>query len=171
MNLKHIPLLTATLLASGTATSAQTQLPNLYECYSFNTKVSLLIGNTNEGGVSIYPTTSHMDISIGTHDFSFSEEQIMRESTLIGDLWEVMLSGKEGAYADYATLVIPSLMNSDEPVQFMTKLVLTRVYRQDMMTESKATQSFLPNLMNLRNAPENPSKYISVYCTGSTLFF
>lgn len=171
MNLKHISLVTTVLLASSTAAFAQAVQPNFYECSSFTTKVTLLIGNASEGEVGIYPPTSHMDISTQNKDFSFSEDQIVRESTLIGDLWEVQLSQEPDGHAEYATLVIPPLMSNDEPVHFKTKLILTRLYQQGLMDQSNEPQLFIPNLTSMGSDSENPSKYMTVYCTGSTLFF
>lgn len=156
MKTKHLTLLVATLIGIGAHTAAfAVQTPNYYECTGKNISLNLAIGSKAE--VGILPPQTRMNLQIGKKNYSFQEQDITTESTLIGGLWEVTLKFIPDLYIDHASVLIPSIALNSAPISFKSQLILTRV-----------NTPFIPTPYE---GVVNTSKYIDIACTASMLFY
>jgi hypothetical protein len=150
-----LTVLAAAFLAAGSAANAA-QKPNHFDCTGRNAQLSLTVGSGG-GNVEILPAKTSLDLLIGAKPYQFGEADIVKESTLIGDLWEVTLSFIPDVAIQHASVIIPSISLGAEPVSFKSQLVLTKV------NTPFTTQAFVGVV--------NPSRYIDLTCTASMLFF
>ncbi|NJD06132.1 MAG: hypothetical protein FIA97_06495 [Methylococcaceae bacterium] len=156
MTVNSLALSVAGLIGLGLdATAHAAQAPNFYECTGRNASVTLTVGN--DAQVGILPAETSLQLQIGTKSYSFGKKQITTESTLIGDLWEVALEHIPDLYLKHASVIIPEIALGQEPVQFKSQLVLTTV------NTPFAPQAF--------EGVVNPSRYVDLKCTASTVFF
>lgn len=149
-------LLTSTLIlaTSGIAQAAQT--PNFYECTGNNAHATLMIG-MSKAEVSIWPTQTTLSLDLGKKNYTFQEEEISREPTLIGELWEVTVNSVPDLYTTHATLVVPSITLDKAPAVFKSQLILTRV-------ATSISGEPAPGVVN-------PSRYIPVKCSASVVYY
>lgn len=149
-------LATAILLGLGLTNVAQaTQEPNFYECTGKNASLILSIGSKAEIGIS--PAQTLLNLQVGQKNYTFQEQEIMTESTLIGDLWEVTLDHIPDQQIDHASVVIPSINLGESPVRFKSQLILTRL-------STPFTGKPLEGVVNA-------SKYIDLFCTASVVYY
>ena len=156
MTVKNFLLLGSALIGLGlnsVVTAAQT--PNYYECSGRNAHLILTIGSG--GGIGIMPVETKLDLQLNNMSYSFTVDEITTESTLIGELWEVIVEQIPDLYVKHATAVIPTIALGQGPVKFSTKLVLT-----------KTNTPFSPDTFE---GVVNPSRYINLRCTASMLYF
>ena len=156
MNKQYASIFAVTLFGFCLINTAQaTQNPNVYNCTGKNVNLNLVVGSKAE--VSILPAKTRLELQMGQKKYSFQEQEIMSESTLIGDLWEVTLKYMPDIYIDHATLVIPSINLGESPLRFKSQLILTRV----------STPFIGKPLEGIVNA----SKYIALTCKASVIYF
>ena len=126
MNTKYFSLLSASLLGVALINPAvASQAPNFYECTGKNTHLTLTVGSQQE--IGIVPAVTIMSVQIGPKKFSFKDEDIITESTLIGDLWEASAETVPDLYVKYLTVVIPEIKLNEVPVSFKSQLIMTKV--------------------------------------------
>lgn len=154
MNIKNLTILGTALLGFGLTTITEAaQSPNFFSCIGRNVSLTLAVGSNAEVGVS--PTQTALSLNIGKKKYAFQAANIVTESTLIGDLWEVILNVKPDLYVDHASVVIPSVSLGKVPLKFKSQLILTRVET--------------PFIVNAFEGIVNPSKYIDISCTASVV--
>lgn len=156
--MKHLnkSLLGAIGLGLGLQTFAEAaQTPNFYDCTGRHVHATLVVGSQAE--VGILPVQTTFDLQLGEKSYRFQEPDIVTESTLIGDLWEVVLEHIPDLHIKHASIVIPSVSLGDSPVTFKSQLILTTV-----------NTPFSPNPFE---GVVNPSKYIDLACTASMVYF
>lgn len=152
---RNLSIFTAALFSLGVQGTANAQFPNYYECSGRNVQLTLTVGSGAE--IGIVATETNMNLQIGKNNFVFRGEEVNTEETLIGDLWEVVLKAVPDQSTLYATLVTPEINLGDSPVQFATKLILTKAYTSITGEPPEGVV--------------NPSKYKNLFCTASLLFF
>lgn len=156
MSVKTYLLLGAALIGLGSNSLVNAaQTPNHYECNGRNTHLILTIGSG--GDIGIMPVETRMDLQLNNVSYSFGADEITTESTLIGELWEVVVEQIPDLYIKDATVIIPTIALGQAPVKFRTKLVLTRT-----------NTPFSPDTFE---GVVNPSLYINLRCTASMLYF
>lgn len=156
--MKHLnkSLLGAIGLGLGLQTVADAaQTPNFYECTGRHVSLTLVVGSQAE--VGILPPQTTLNLQLGEKSYRFQESDIVTESTLIGDLWEVVLEHIPDLHIKHASVVIPSVSLGKSPVTFKSQLVLTTV-----------NTPFIPTPFE---GVVNPSKYIDLACTASMVYF
>lgn len=156
--MKHFnkSLLAAIVLELGLATVADAaQTPNFYECTGRNVNLSLIVGS--EAEIGILPPQTSLNLQFGQKSYSFQKEAIVTESTLIGDLWEVVLEHIPDLYIKHASVVIPSVSLGQSSISFKSQLILTTV-----------NTPFIPTPFE---GVFNPSKYVDLTCTASLVYF
>ncbi|MEJ2621632.1 MAG: hypothetical protein P8163_15635 [Candidatus Thiodiazotropha sp.] len=131
-------------------------IPNYYECSGRNAHLTLTIGS-NSGNVGIMPVETKLDLQLNNMSYSFTADEITTESTLIGELWEVMVEQIPDLYIKDATVIIPTIALEQGPVNFRTKLLLT-----------KTNTPFSPDTLE---GVVNPSRYVNLRCRASMLYF
>ncbi len=136
--------------------SQAAQTPNFYECTGNNVHATLSVG-TSKAEVSILPTQTTLSLDLGKKSYTFKEEEISRESTLIGELWEVAVKSVPDLYSSHATLVVPTITLDNAPVAFKSQLILTRV-------ATSITGEPGPGVVN-------SSRYIPVKCSASMVYY
>jgi hypothetical protein len=141
------------LFSNSVLNAAQT--PNYYECNGRNAHLTLTIGSG--GGMGIMPVETKLDLQLNNMSYSFDANEITTESTLIGELWEVVVEQIPDLYVKDATVIIPTIALGQGPVNFSTKLVLT-----------KTNTPFSPDTFE---GVVNPSRYVHLRCTASLLYF
>jgi len=143
-------------VVSLSAVSAQAvQTPNFYECSGKNVNLTLVVGSNSEVGI-VAPTTS-LNLSIGRKNYSFQGEEVTTESTLIGDLYEVTLNFIPDLKIEHASVLIPAISMGEAPVDFKSKLILTKV-----------NTPFAPTAFE---GVINPSRFIDIGCQASFVYF
>lgn len=156
MNLKHIPMLVGGLLAVGLANAGETmQAPNYYQCTGRGANLTLSIGSKAE--VGIMPAQTLLSLTLGKKSYSFTEDQITLESTLVGQLWEVPLQQVPDAYIKYASLIIPEINLGRQPQDFRSQLVLTKL---------ASSLSGKPQV-----GVNNPSNFIDLACQAMMVYY
>jgi len=156
MKSNQLPLLTAVLLFAAIETAQGAQTPNSYDCVGKNIHATLNIG-TSKAEVSILPTQTSLSLQIGKKSYSFSEAELTKESTLIGDLWEAPLNFVTDVYINHASLLIPSVLVDNAPVEFESRLILTHVSTPFVATPPAGVV--------------NTSRFIPVKCSASMLYY
>lgn len=163
MKLKQSSMIGVGLLVVATASASEPQVgqsPTFYQCSGKDVKVTLSIGSKAE--VDIGPTETVMNLKLGKKNYSFKEADMVQESTLIGELWEVAVEQVPDSHVRYATLVIPDIGLTTAPLPaksqlpFKSQLVLTKVLT------SLAGKSSI--------GVTNSSKYVDLSCEAMLVF-
>lgn len=156
MKSKHATMIAGVLLSAALAGTANAiQQPNFYQCSGRGADLTLSIGSKAE--VGILPAATVLNLELGRKKYSFKEADITRESTLIGELWEVTLEHIPDLRIDHATLVIPQIALGDAPQAFSSQLILTRVATPFSGEPAKGVV--------------NASRYVDLNCTASLIYY
>lgn len=156
MKPSQLSLIAASLFWSAWLNAAETlQQPNFYECSGRGANLTLSIGSKAE--VGIMPAATVLNLELGKQSYSFKEQDITVESTLIGELWEVALQQVPDSHINYASVVIPQINLGGEGQRFTSQLILTKVL-------TPFTGQPVKDVVNA-------SKYIDLSCTASIVYF
>lgn len=155
MKLKPTRIMVAALLSLGLAdTVSASQQVNFYQCSGRGVNLTLSIGGNAEIGIS--PAATILTLELGKQRYSFEGRNITVESTLIGELWEVMLQQIPDSHIEQASVVIPEIRLGNEPLRFASQLILTRV---ETPLSGEPAQGVI-----------NASKYVDLSCTASMVY-
>ena len=156
MNLKHTSMVVVTLLWAGMVNAGETlQSPNFYQCSGRGANLTLSIGSKAE--VGIMPAETVLSLMLDKQNYSFKEEDITLESTLIGELWEVTLKQVPDSHVKHASVIIPEINLGQQPLHFKSQLVLTKVVTP---LAGKSVDGVV-----------NASKYIDLSCDAMMVYY
>lgn len=156
MKLKRTSTIAAAFFWVGMANAAEAaQQPNFYECSGRGASLTLSVGSKAE--VGIMPAATLLSLEMGNKSYSFKEQEITVESTLIGELWEVTVQHVPDSHIDHASVVIPQINLGGEAQRFASQLVLTRVATPFTGQPPKGVV--------------NESKYIDISCVASQVYY
>lgn len=155
MKFKPTRIITAALLSAGlTDAVSASQQANYYECSGRGVHLTLSIGAKVEIGIP--PAATVLNLELGKQRYSFAEQDLTVESTLIGELWEVMLRQVPDSHLEQASVIIPEIHPSNGPLRFASQLVLTRIDT--------------PLTGEPSNGIVNASNYVDLSCTASMVY-
>lgn len=156
MKQKYTLMIIASLFWVSLANAAEAeQQPNFYECTGRGANLTLSIGSKAE--VGIMPAATVLSLELGKQSYSFKEQDMTVESTLIGELWEVVLQHVPDSHINHASVVIPQINLGGEAKRFASQLILTKI------STPFTGQPF--------NGVVNASKYIDLNCTASLVYY
>ena len=155
MKIRNINILGAALFGMGLNAADAAQLPNFYTCTGKHVSLTLAVGSQAE--VSIAPAKTTLNLKLGQKNYTYQEADISKESTLIGDLWEVTTGFMPDVQTDHASLLIPKVMLGASPIKFNSQLILTKVATPFIATPYEGVV--------------NSSRFINVFCTASMVYY